>query len=240
MGLAETRAASYASSINAADLGQLLPKHASYGQQHFKLKIGLDTDNDLAFVRQAAALKPAGTWLMIDSNQSWDLQQSVQVLQVLEEFELLFAEETLCADADFVQWEELARSTSIPLAGGENIYGVANFLRMADAGMQYLQPDVAKWGGVSGALELAKSLPGGVKLWPHFMGTAIGQVAALSVAAAVGGESVCEMDVNKNALRTGLCGDVLTIEGGYIALPEAPGLVVPPLEASLSEYLEAG
>lgn len=34
--------------------------------------------------------------------------------------------------------------------------------------------DVAKWAGVSGALDLAKAAPDDVLIWPHFMGTAAG------------------------------------------------------------------
>ncbi|MEM6620055.1 MAG: enolase C-terminal domain-like protein, partial [Pseudomonadota bacterium] len=96
------------------------------------------------------------------------------------------------------------------------------------AGMRVLQPDVAKWGGMSGALDLAEAVPEGVLIWPHFMGTAVGQMAALSVTAALGRTSACEVDVNANALRTELCGDCLGIEGGRVALPEGPGLVTPP------------
>ncbi len=238
MGLQSNKAASYASSINPPDLQTLLTQHAGYGQQQFKLKIGFDAEKDYAFLCEAAAIQAVGTRLMVDSNQSWTLQQAESRLHAMEEFDLLFAEEPIRADAPYSEWEELAKSTSIPLAGGENIYGVDTFLRMAEAGLLYLQPDVAKWGGVSGALALAAQLPDGVMLWPHFMGTAVGQIAALSVAAAVGADSVCEMDVNANVLRTELCGDVLAIDSGCVALPTSPGLVVPPVVNRLGEYIE--
>ena len=240
MGLQNNKAASYASSINPPDLKTLLPQHAGYGQQHFKLKIGFDAEKDFAFLRAAAAIQPEGTRLMVDSNQSWNRQEAENRLQALEEFDLLFAEEPIRADAYYSEWEQLAKSTAIPLAGGENIYGVDRFLHMAEAGMQYLQPDLAKWGGVSGALALAEQLPTGVLLWPHFMGTAVGQMAALSVAAAVGANSVCEMDVNANVLRTELCGDVLAVNSGCVALPNKPGLVMPPVVNRLGEYNESG
>lgn len=67
-----------------------------------------------------------GGKITIDSNQSWTLSQAKDVLSSLEDLSLAFAEESLAADAKRSDWEELARSTSIPLAGGENIYGVEN------------------------------------------------------------------------------------------------------------------
>ena len=238
MGLTETSAKTYASSINPEDLACTLKSHSDLGQTRFKLKLGFDNESDLAFVRKAASMHPPGSRLMVDNNQTWDLSQAREMLNSLEEFDLLFAEEPMRADSDISDWEQLANATSIPLAGGENLYGVDNFLRMSNAGLRFLQPDVAKWGGISGALALAEALPSGIALWPHFMGTAIGQMAALSVAAAIGEESTCEMDVNTNPLRLDLCGDILAISDGRVALSSTPGLVTPPNSECLAEFKE--
>jgi len=173
---------------------------------------------------------------MVDSNQSWTLEEAKRALETIEDYAPYFAEESLRADAPDADWEALAHSTKIPLAGGENIYGVDDFLKMANLGMEFLQPDVAKWGGMSGALDLAARVPDGVQVWPHFMGTSVGQMAALSVSAAIGEASSCEVDVNENALRTDLSGDILGIENGLISLPTEPGLVVPPTPPALSEF----
>ncbi len=236
MGLGTGQAKSYATSINAEDLERLIPHHAGLGQSHFKLKIGFAEHGTAKIVEQAASLCPQGTRLMVDSNQSWTLEEAKSALETIEDYAPYFAEESLRADAPDAEWEALARSTKIPLAGGENIYGVDDFLRMAGLGMAFLQPDVAKWGGMSGALDLAARVPDGVQVWPHFMGTAVGQVAALSVSAAIGEASSCEVDVNENALRTELSGDVLGIKNGLISLPNEPGLVVPPTPSALAEF----
>ena len=238
MGLNDPSAACYASSINPPDLERLMPQHADWGQSLFKLKIGFDDDADRDFVEKASSIRPAGTSIMLDNNQTWDRPHAETMLKSLEEFDPLFSEEPIPANSGLGEWEQLAKATSIPLAGGENIYGVDEFLRMAGAGLKYVQPDVAKWGGVSGALKLSDRLPDGVALWPHFMGTAVGQMAALSIAAAVGESTTCEMDVNENPLRTDLCGDVLNIHSGRVALPGEPGLVAPPVAERLEGFRE--
>ena len=238
MQLADPLAQSYATSINAEDLERLIPHHAGLGQSHFKLKVGFADHGNTAIVERASQLCPSGTKLMVDSNQSWTLTQAKEMLRSIENFAPFFAEESLRADAPLAEWEDLARATRIPLAGGENIYGIEDFLRMSSAGMRVLQPDVAKWGGVSGALDLAEAVPDDVAIWPHFMGTAVGQIAALSISAAIGRSSSCEVDVNENALRTNLCGDVLQIVGGCVQLPDAPGLVVPPRPERLNAFAE--
>lgn len=107
---------------------------------------------------------------------------------------------------------------------------------MMGVGLRILQPDVAKWGGISGALDLAAAVPKDVLIWPHFMGTAVGQVVALSVSAALGDRSFCEVDVNENALRTDLCGDILQIREGCVALTPETGLVVPPMPERLTQF----
>lgn len=236
MGLKQNTAQSYATSINVEDLETLIPHHADLGQRYFKLKIGFAAHGNAEIIERAAELCPDGTRIMVDSNQSWTLDQAKTSLNAIENYTPYFAEEPLRADAPLSEWEELAKSTNIPLAGGENIYGIDNFLTMTRAGLRVLQPDVAKWGGISGALDLASSVPDDVLIWPHFMGTAIGQMAALSISAAVGDTSCCEVDVNKNALRTKLCGDIIKIHDGRIALCDQPGLVMPPQPESLKQF----
>ena len=238
MNLASPSAQSYATSINAEDLKRLIPKHAGLGQRYFKLKVGFADHGNREIVARAAKLCPDGARIMIDSNQAWDLQQAKSCLQTIQEFSPFFAEEPLPANAPLEVWEELANSTDIPLAGGENIYGIENFLSMINAGLRVVQPDVAKWGGVTGCLDLAKALPDGVILWPHFMGTAIGQVAALSISGAIGETSVCEVDVNENALRDELCGRPITIRDGSVGLPQDPGLVFEPDPKILNRFAD--
>lgn len=233
MELTSAQAQCYATSINAEDLSELIPRHSALGQQYFKLKIGFAEHGNREIVDQANQLCPKDARVMVDSNQSWTLDQAKQSLGALEDLSPYFAEEPLPANAAKSDWEALARSTSIPLAGGENIYGVDNFLEMTRAGMTVLQPDCAKWGGISGALALADAMPEGTLLWPHFMGTAIGQMAALSISASIGETSTCEIDVNENLLRTELCGSAITIKEGQVALPSSPGLIEPPLESEL-------
>jgi len=236
MQLSDLDVPTYASSINTNDLDRLIPLHADLGQTHFKIKIGFLNEADRELVDRAAAVFPDGTRLMVDSNQMWNLEQAKASLQSLEKYSPLFAEEPMPANTDLADWEALANATSIPLAGGENIYGIDSFLSFANAGLQVLQPDVAKWGGVTGALDLAKQLPQGTMLWPHFMGSAVGQMAALSITGAIGGDSVCEMDVNENKLRTMLCGDAMAIANGRVALKPAVGLVCEPDERCLSKW----
>ena len=232
----EPSAQCYASSINADDLERRLNKHQSYGQSEFKLKIGFDMDADKHFVIKAAKKIHQGSSLMIDSNQAWDLQTAINMLQELQELPLLFAEECIRADRPLTEWQTLAESSVTALAAGENLYGEEQFMAMANVGVRFLQPDVSKWGGISGALALAKSLPRDCKIWPHFMGSAVGQQASLAISAFIGLTSKCEMDVNENKLRTDLCLTSMPIIDGKVTLTNEPGLVMPPCDHHINQY----
>ena len=238
MGLSVSSAQSYATSINAGDLERLIPHHASLGQTYFKLKIAFAEHGNRKIVERAAKLCPSGSRIMVDSNQSWTLETAKETLGNLEDLSPYFAEEPLPANAPLADWENLASSTKIPLAGGENIYGIENFCTMANVGLRVLQPDITKWGGVTGALDLVHAMPEGTYLWPHFMGTAVGQIAALSITAVLGETSSCEVDVNENALRTDLCGDVMAVKNGRVNLPSEPGLVIPPILDRLAAFTD--
>ena len=225
----EETAQCYASSVNRPDLTKRLSDHVGMGQSEFKLKIGFDADSDVAFVAEAARQLPGGARLMIDSNQCWSPDDALQILQRLEKYDLLFAEEPIRADLDLSAWETLADKTSIPLAGGENIYGIDQFISMANAGVRVLQPDVAKWGGVTGALDLAEAMPEGCILAAlhGFRGRSAGCPCHR---AAIGAASKCEMDVNENPLRSDLCETAVEIMNGQVVLSsERPGLLAPPV-----------
>ena len=65
-----------------------------------------------------------------------------------------------------------------------------------------LQPDLAKWGGLSGCWRVARKIRGaGLRYCPHFLGGGIGLIASAHLLAAAGGDGLLEVDVNPNPLR---------------------------------------
>ena len=96
---------------------------------------------------------------------------------------------------------------------------------MQDGKLGVIQPDVAKWGGVSGAIDVAgKAKEQGVTCAMQFMGTGLGLAASLHCLAAIKGKGPMELDANPNPLRTEL-GDInLTVIDGCVAVPEGPGI----------------
>lgn len=123
------------------------------------------------------------------------------------------------------------------LAAGENIRGHADFDAAIAAGhLRFIQPDVAKWGGITGCLEVARRAErAGLVYCPHWLGGGIGLAAPLHLRAALGPTGLAEIDANPNPLREAVFA-LPPMYDGWLTLPEAPGLGVEPDLAALRRY----
>ena len=175
---------------------------------------------------------------MVDANQAWDVATALSMASAMEAFGLGWLEEPLRADRPWREWQELARGTRIALAGGENLAGLEAFDGAIAAGaLGVIQPDAAKWGGISGCLAVArKALQSGLRYCPHYLGAGVGLLASAHLLAAAGGGGLLEIDANPNPLRSLACGAAANVRDGCIVLDDSPGLGVTPDPSLLREF----
>jgi L-alanine-DL-glutamate epimerase-like enolase superfamily enzyme len=175
---------------------------------------------------------------MVDANQAWDLTTALEMAQRMAPFELQWIEEPLRADQPWNIWQALAQRSSVALAAGENIAGVEAFAQALQAkAIGVVQPDIAKWGGFSGGVLVAKSiLEAGLRWCPHYLGGGVGLLASAHLLAAIGGDGMLEVDANPNPLRSMTCGSLNAVVEGYVSLGEAPGLGYTPDLQALREF----
>ncbi|TMJ28730.1 MAG: mandelate racemase/muconate lactonizing enzyme family protein [Alphaproteobacteria bacterium] len=221
----------YASGINPGKAAFRTVEHMrAEGHRAFKLKIGFGEDTDLGSLKPVAESLASDERLMVDVNQAWDLRAANATLPWLADFPLVWIEEPLMADRPLAEWTQVAAMTRAPLAGGENVRGAGAFQAMIDSGLfGFIQPDVAKWGGHSGCLPVARAaLAAGRTFCPHYLGGAIGLLHSLHLLAAVGGPGLLEVDANANPLREGVLQDLMAITDGCVSLPGGQGLGLEP------------
>jgi D-galactarolactone cycloisomerase len=227
----------YASGINPT--GSVAQAEAALGRGHraFKLKIGFDVDKDRGNLRDLRKLIGDG-FLAVDVNQGWSIEAALQLAPALEQFNPAWLEEPLRADRPWSEWRSLRKRLTIPLAGGENIAGRESFATALSEGvLTVVQPDVAKWGGVTGCLSVARDVLASKRHYcPHFLGGGIGLLASAHLLAGSRGGGLLEVDSNDNPLREDFCGTVADIRDGEIVLPETPGLGIEPDVAAIEEY----
>jgi L-alanine-DL-glutamate epimerase-like enolase superfamily enzyme len=221
---AADRVPAYASGIHVGDAAEAIGRARDGGFRAFKVKVGFDAAADLKILERLVRDLRPGEQLFADANQAWDLRGALAFAQAARDFRLGWLEEPLPADAPAADWRRLAADGNIPLAGGENIAGDAAFLVAVAAGaLTFIQPDIAKWGGFSGCLPVARAiLDGGRTYCPHFLGGGIGLAASAHLLAAIGGPGLLELDANPNPLREAFPQARQT--GGEVVLSDVVGL----------------
>ena len=221
----------YASGINpGANAVDTVERMRGAGYRAFKIKVGFGEATDLASLRPTAANLKHSERLMVDANQAWDLAMAKAIMPKLAGFNLSWIEEPLMADRPAAEWAELAAVAPTQLAAGENMRGARQFQEAIDSGLfGILQPDLAKWGGPSGCLPVAKAaLAAGRSFCPHYLGGALGLMHSLHLLAAVRGPGMLEVDANANPLREGLLQTHFAVSEGAVSLPAGPGLGLEP------------
>jgi len=229
-GTGEGRLPAYASGINPDQaLEQALAARAA-GHRAFKLKIGFGRATDLGNLAELRARLGPEAPIAVDANQAWDLAEAISMSRALAEFRPLWLEEPIAADSAIDDWRRLAEASPVPLAGGENLRGDAQFDQALAAGaLAVVQPDVGKWGGITGCLPLAgRIMSAGRRYCPHWLGGGIGLLASAHLLAAAGGDGLLEIDCNPNPLREGLAKPHPLLEDGRLVLGDGPGLGIEP------------
>ena len=156
-------------------------------------------------------------------------------------FRPAWIEEPLAADATDAEWQLVAGLSASKIAAGENMRGAAQF-RMAIESNAFgvIQPDLAKWGGFTGCLAVAReTIEAGLMFCPHYLGGAVGLAASAHLLAAAGGEGKLEIDAQDNPLRTEVLAGFPRVKAGRLALPDRPGLGFEPDADFLKRSAEA-
>ncbi len=227
----------YASGINPHGACATIERVAQAGHRAFKVKVGFGDDEDVRTLQEARAAA-GDRWLAADANQGWTLEQAKAILPRLDRFQLAWMEEPLAADATASDWQALRASAPMPLAAGENINHPRAFdSALQEWGLDVMQPDLAKWGGFTGCLEVVRAcLSNGTMYCPHYLGGGIGLLASAHLLAASGQDGLLEMDVNPNPLRTEALAGALGPQQGRVMLDEAPGLGLMPDLAAMKTW----
>lgn len=228
----------YCSGIHIRDAASAIKDNRVLGYNAFKVKVGFDLESDISLTHEAIASLGPSEKLFADANQAWNTDSAIAFLRKMEDQPLGWVEEPLAADSPIQSWHDVAASTAIPLAGGENIAGDANFDNAIAAGfLSVLQPDVAKWGGVSKCREVAvKATSAGRLFCPHFLGGGIGLAASAAVLASVPGNGLLEVDSNLNPLREAFNLWPENAPRNQFPICDKPGLGIVELPEEIARY----
>ena len=236
-GDAKTHVPVYVTGINPDAPEQFALARQAEGHRAFKLKVGFEMGRDLANLQaMREALGPQAV-ITCDANQAWSLADAQRFVREARGLDLNWLEEPIRVDAPAADWLALARESTIPLAGGENLQATQFDDAIALGALQVIQPDVTKWGGITGNLRVARAaVAAGRRYCPHYFSGGLALLASLHVLAAAGGRGLLEFDAHPNPNRETIVGDLLPVRDGAVPVPSAPGLGAEPDLAALARY----
>lgn len=231
----------YASGIHIAAATDIVPRQRALGHQAFKVKVGFDMEQDIAALQDLAASLAPHEQLACDANQAWTRDQAQTFINHLGDINLMWLEEPMAVFTEAPAWRRLADGSGVALAGGENLLGEAAFAQaIQDGCLGVIQPDVAKWGGVTGCTAVAQqALSQGRRYCPHFLGAGVGLTASAEILAAAGGNGLLEVDVNPNPLRSAFFEGEEPISDGHWSCTLLPGLGISAIPAELQPTMTA-
>jgi D-galactarolactone cycloisomerase len=210
-----------------------------------KLKIGFEPAGDVRLTYALRQAIGAEMGLAVDANCAWDAATAISVGRQLESASLAWYEEPL-PPADLEGYREVRRALDIPISGGESLAGLSAFKAMIQTrAVDIVQPDIAICGGFS-MMQRVQTLADAnhVRLLPHCWGSALSFAASLHYLATVPDaapsitpiEPLLEYDRSENPLRDALLKQNLHHSGGYLPVPQGPGLGVEPDPKQLRRY----
>ncbi len=208
-----------------------------------KMKVGLGPRADVRLCESVAAGVAGKGSFMVDANRCYTTSDAFYVGRALEELGAYWFEEPV-APEDLEGYGELRAGLKVNIAGGEAEFNRWGWRRILEnRGLDIAQPEVCALGGISEYLRvLALAHAHFTPVINHVWGSAIAVAANLHLLAAMpalpGGLNPCEpmleFDTTHNVFRDDLLTEPLNIQGqvksrgGYVSVPDRPGLGVEP------------
>ena len=225
-------------------LAHLSREAVADGFSMIKLKVGGNVDDDIRRMRIARASVGPDIRIGIDANQRWGVDEAIEWVSRLAEFDVAWIEEPTSPD-DILAHAAIARGVApIPVATGEHMANRIMFKQFLQANaLQVLQIDATRVGGVNenvAILLLAAKF--GVPVCPHAGGVGLCEAVQhfsmfdfVSVSGSTEGRVIEYVDHLHEHFVT-----PVVIRNGAYQVPTAPGAGTEMLASSRDEYAFMG
>jgi len=225
-------------------LARLAREAVADGFSMIKLKVGGNVDDDIRRMRIARESVGPDTRIGTDANQRWGVDEAIEWIARLAEFDVAWIEEPTSPD-DILAHAAIARGVApIPVATGEHMANRVMFKQFLQAdALQVLQIDATRVGGVNENIAiLLLAAKFGVPVCPHAGGVGLCEaVQHLSMFdfVAVSGTTEKRVIEYVDHLHEHFVTPVVLRRGAYRA-PTAPGAGTEMQSASRAEYAFPG
>ena len=198
--------------------------------------LGTSEAMDLAQVSMARKGLGDHADLMIDAGICYDTVTAIKRAHQFAEYNPFWLEEPLHPD-NIEGYARLASVSPVRIAAGEQDTTLAGFAALLDAGVAVVQPDVARVGGPTMAVQIGRMAANRHRMCVnHSYKTGISIAASLHFLAALPNSSLLEYCVEQGPLRQTLTRETFPVVDGYVQVPQEPGLGVTLDEEVVARY----
>jgi D-galactarolactone cycloisomerase len=174
--------------------------------------------------------------LTVDASCAWTVPQAIEAANKLKPCHVKWLEEPLWPPEDYAGMARLKTESGTATAAGENAGTLADIAQLiGTAGVDYIQPSITKIGGVSAMRQVAETArQSGTKIAPHSPYFGPGLIATIHFAASIPERPIIErfyLDLEASPL-----GALVEAPGGFMGVPQGPGLGIDVDEAVLRKY----
>src|SRR5262245_38366955 len=234
----------YATALYPDAVERVVQKAVALAEQGFhalKIKVGFDLTQDVAIVGAVRRQLGKDFTIMTDANQGYKIDSAVKAATAFREFGVTWLEEPLFCE-DIEAHARLKSQSQVPIALGENLHTRFAFEAfMSRNAVDFLQPDVARAGGISEIMQiaaLAEKYQRPISL--HTWGDGVALAASLHLSAALKNSPIMELDLTYNPLRAELTDSPLEQHHGLMTPPDGPGWGINLIPQALKKYAFSG
>jgi galactonate dehydratase len=211
-----------------------VPRSEPYYETH----VGL-IESAVDRIRQCREAVGAEVDLCIEIHRRLTPAQAIVLARGLEPYRPFFIEDPTLPD-NFDAMAEIASKIHIPIATGERLHTIHEFeMLLARGAVQYIRPDVCMCGGITHAKKIAALAEARyVQVVPHNPLSPVSTAACVQLAACIpnfalqeyplmeGVARAAHIPMGGEAVAAGLVKTALTVENGFIVIPDVPGIGV--------------
>ncbi len=165
--------------------------------------------------------------LLFGTHGQFTASGAIRLAQAIERFDPLWFEEPTVADQP-AEMARVAAATSIPIATGERLNGLAEFAALARHGAAAIwQPNLGRCGGIGTAKKIAAIAEAwGCHIAPHLYSGPILGAANAQLAASLPNFLVLEWIRDGSGFHSELLTGSMEWKDGHVTVPTGPGLGV--------------
>ncbi len=166
-----------------------------------KMRLGRTREYDCASLAAVRGASGPDARLMVDGNARYSLDEARRMAREFRRARIFWLEEPFAPENPDAFLEFQPELDGIPLAGGENEFGLQGFRDLIDPGVvQIVQPDCCRCGGLTEARRMAAlARRKGLRLAPHTWSDAVALTANMHLLASTPHAVTVEIDQTGNS-----------------------------------------